>query len=122
VIRQWIGYTGVSVLVLLIAVVVALLLAPAHAMPSVWLAAGVALAVQMLAFGLIIAPRRDSPAFLAGWLGGVGLRFATVLAVALTVGRAELFDASTTLLSLVAFVFLLLLVEPVFLQRTLRTR
>jgi hypothetical protein len=120
--RRWLTYLAASVVVLLGATAVALALAPARATTSVWFAAGVALTVQLLAFGMLVAAGRATRAFLAGWLAGIVLRFATVLAVALTVNRLDAFEPRTTLLSLVAFVFLLLLLEPLFLQRTLRTR
>jgi hypothetical protein len=119
--KRWIAYVAASVLVLLIGSAVALLMAPAEAAASVALAAGIALAVQLLAFGVLVAFGAGR-GFLAGFLGGVALRFGTVLAVALTVTRAGSFDAATLLLSLVAFVFVLLLLEPVFLNRTLSTR
>lgn len=120
--KNWLGYLAASVLVLVVGCAVALLLAPAGAAAGVWLAAGVALAVQLLAFSLLMVLGRERSRFMVGWLGGIALRFVTVLVVALAVTPADAFHAQTTLLSLVSFVFVLLLLEPLFLQRALRTR
>jgi hypothetical protein len=120
--RRWLAYAATSVAVLLVGCVVGLLLAPPGAAGALWLAAGVALAVQLLAFALLVAFGQEQRGFLLGWLGGIALRFLAVLVVALAVSRADSFHLATTLLSLVAFVFLLLLLEPIFLRRALPSR
>jgi hypothetical protein len=62
---------------------------------AVWLAAGLAWPVQMAAFFALVRGR-NGPGFMVGW--------------------AELFDPVTALVSLVGFVFVLVLMEPLFLR------
>jgi hypothetical protein len=82
---------------------------------AVWLAAGLAWPVQMAAFFALVRGR-NGPGFMVGWAGGMALRFMTVGAAALLVTRTELFDPVTALVSLVGFVFVLVLMEPLFLR------
>ena len=76
-------------------------------------------AVQLLAFALLIALRGQSTLFMAGWLGGMMLRFIVLGLVAFWLTRTGAFPLDAALLSLVGFVFLLLLLEPLFLRRKL---
>lgn len=82
---------------------------------AVWLAAGLAWGVQLVAFWALLATRRGA-GFMVGWAGGMALRFAAVGAVALWLTRTESFDPGTALVSLVGFVFVLVLLEPLFLR------
>ncbi len=82
---------------------------------AAWLAAGIAWLVQVVAFGALVAGRgRDR--FLATWLGGTLLRFAVVGGVAVWLTRTDSYDPATALVGLVGFVFVLVLLEPLFLR------
>ncbi len=82
---------------------------------AVWLAAGIAWVVQVAAFWILVAVGRG-PGFMIGWAGGMALRFAVVGAVAVWLTRTESFDPASALVSLVGFVFVLVLLEPLFLR------
>lgn len=84
---------------------------------GVRLAAWIAWPVQLIAFGVLVVGRKGA-GFIAGWAGGMALRFAAVGAAALWVTRASGPDAASLLLSLVGFVFVLVLLEPLFLRLT----
>ncbi len=84
---------------------------------AVRLAAGIAWPVQLVAFGALMAGRK-SGGFVAGWSGGIALRFAAVGAAALWVTRVDGPDPASLLVSLVGFVFVLVLLEPLFLRLT----
>lgn len=86
---------------------------------AVWVGAGVALLVQLAAFGALVALRDRGTLFLVGWLGGMLLRFGAVGVMAVWLSRTDALPQAAALVSLVGFVFLLLLLEPVFLRRKL---
>lgn len=87
---------------------------------AIILSAGVAYIVQAISF--LILSRSQGSRFLAAWAGGTLLRFATVLLVALFVARSEVLPVAPVLLSLVGFLFLLSLLEPVFYRVGMRSR
>jgi hypothetical protein len=60
--------------------------------------------------------------FLAGWLVGLVARFAVVGVVAYWLQRTGVLPVEPALLSLVGFLFVLLLMEPLFLRRGMQTR
>lgn len=109
------------VLTLAAAAVASALVAPGGA-AAVWFAAGLAYLLQLLAFAALVAVRGRNDLFLAGWLAGLVVRFLAVGVVALWLRRNPVLPIETALLSLVAFVFMLLMLEPVFLRRGLQTR
>lgn len=82
---------------------------------GVWLAAGLAWAVQLAAFA-VLAAGWGGPRFVVGWGLGMALRFAVVGGTALVVTRSNGPDPATALVSLVGFVFVLVLLEPLFLR------
>ena len=86
---------------------------------AVWVGAGVALVVQLAAFAALVAWRDRGSLFLVGWLGGMLLRFGAVGVMAVWLSRTDALPRAAALVSLVGFVFLLLLLEPVFLRRKL---
>ena len=120
--KAWLAYAGVGLIVTLAGAGVGTLLMPAPAMGAVWFGAVVAYVLQLIAFAALIAVRERSELFLLGWLGGLVLRFGVVGLVAFWLSRREVFPLAPALLSLVAFVFVLLLMEPLFLRRGLQTR
>jgi hypothetical protein len=121
-VKAWLAYAGAGAAVTLAGAVVAVLVAGAEARGAVWFAAAVAYVLQLAAFGALVAVRGRSELFLLGWLGGLVLRFAGLGVVAYWLSRSDAFPLAPALLSLVAFVFVLLLMEPLFLRRGLQTR
>lgn len=114
--RAWAAYAAVAAaLVALLATGISLLV-PREWTTALWLAAGVAYAVQLLAFGALVATRGTPTGFMVGWGGGMALRFASVAAVAFWVLRGDALPAAPALLGLVGFVFVLVLLEPLFLR------
>jgi hypothetical protein len=120
--KAWLAYAGTGLVVTLAGAGVAMLFVPAPARSAVWFAAGVAYAIQLIAFAGLVAVRSRPKWFLLGWLTGLVLRFGAVGVVAFWLSRSAAFERAPALLSLVAFVFLLLLLEPLFLRRGLQTR
>lgn len=82
---------------------------------AAWVAAGIAWPVQLAAFVMLLAGREGSR-FMLAWLGGMALRFAAVGVSAVWVTRVDGPDPASLLLSLVGFVFVLVLLEPLFLR------
>ena len=117
--RAWTAY---SLTAAVVTVVVAILisLVGAGITRAVWLAAGFAFVLQTVAFAMLLLVRDRTELFMAGWLGGMVLRFAAVGGLAFYASRYTTLPLAALLLSLVAFVFLLLLLEPVFLRWDLR--
>ena len=112
---MWYGAVSAAVLASL-AVLVPAVVGSADA-AGVRLAAVIAWPVQVVAF-VILVGGRERVSFLAGWAGGMAVRFAAVGAAALWVTRGAGPDPASLLLSLVGFVFVLVLMEPLFLRQT----
>jgi hypothetical protein len=117
----WLPYAGAALLATAAVAGAATVLVPPPAARGVWAAAAMAYVLQVIAFALLLVVRERAQLFLLGWLGGMLLRFAAVGAVAFWVTRTGALPAAATLVSLAGFLFLLLLLEPVFLRRGLRT-
>lgn len=119
-VRAWIAYAGVGLAaVVLITIVAAALVAP-EARPAIMIAGGIAYALQLVSFGLLLAVRDQPQLFIAGWLGGMVLRFGALGACVFWASRTTVLPRAPLVFSLVGFVFLLLLLEPVFLRWDLR--
>ena len=73
----------------------------------------VAVVVQLFGFAILRATAKEK--FLAGWLIGIALRFAAVIAFAVVGVKALGMPAPAALISLVTFLFTSTLVEPKFL-------
>lgn len=115
--QMWAGYAAAGlVAVLLVAILVTQLVA-ADAVRTVWLSAAIAYVLQLLAFALLVALRAQPQLFMMGWLGGMLLRFGALAVYAFWVSRTAGVARGPALLSLVGFLFLLLLLEPLFLRR-----
>ena len=115
--KDWFSYAAAGLLLTLLAALVAAALVGADAHSGVWFAAALAYVLQLVAFGVMVALRSNAQLFLIGWAAGIFLRFAAVGAVAFWLTRTRALPLEATLVSLVAFVVLLLLLEPVFLRR-----
>lgn len=120
--RAWLTYAFASLVVTLAGSGLAAVFADRPTVGAIWFAAAVAWVLQLAAFAALIAVRERNELFLIGWLGGLVLRFGAVGVVVFWLSRSEVFPPAPTLLSLVAFVFVLLLMEPLFLRRGLQTR
>ena len=64
----------------------------------------------------MVGSRRRGRDFLVSWASGMLLRFAVIAGLAFWVTRRTSLDPAVTLLSLVGFVFLLVVLEPAFLR------
>ncbi|HUG40029.1 MAG TPA: hypothetical protein VMM12_06080 [Longimicrobiales bacterium] len=114
--RAWMAYAATSAtLVAGLSVVVGLAVGAERA-GGVWVAGAVAMAVQLAAFGALVRSRRRGRDFLVSWASGMVLRFAVIAGLAFWVTRRTGLDPAVTLLSLVGFVFLLVVLEPAFLR------
>jgi hypothetical protein len=87
---------------------------------AIWFSAALACVLQLVAFAGLLWVRNQAQLFLAGWVIGMALRFGTLGGVAWWLSRSAALPRTAALLSLVGFVFLLLLLEPVFLRWDLR--
>lgn len=93
----------------------ALWLEPDH-VRALFVAGGVAMALQVVGFGLLIAAKNHTNRFLAVWVGGTLVRFAAVGIAAWVLVRRGEPDLLTTLLGLAGYLFAMLLLEPAFLH------
>ena len=110
--QAWVAYAGAALGVTALVAGGALVLGESGAR-AVAAGAGLALVVQLVAFGVLLAVRDQAHLFLAGWLGGMVVRFGAV-------GACVYWGPRATVLSLVGVVFVLLMLEPVFLRWDLR--
>ncbi|CAN5811879.1 hypothetical protein BH23GEM9_BH23GEM9_14840 [soil metagenome] len=120
--KAWLSYAAVGLAVVLVGSGLAAALLDPAAARAVWFSGAVAYAVQLAAFAGLVLVRERNELFLLGWLLGLALRFITVGLVAFWLSRDPVLPLRPALLSLVAFVMVLLLLEPIFLRRDLRTR
>ncbi len=83
---------------------------------GILLAAVIAYPVQVVAFGLLVRAREEPTRFVVWWGAGIALRVAVVVAVGVASSRLPSVEPAALLLSLVGFIFVLLLLEPAFLK------
>lgn len=81
---------------------------------GVLLAALIAYPVQVVSFGLLVRAREQSGRFVVWWGAGIALRIAAVVGAGVASSRLVSVQPAAFLLSLVGFIFVLLLLEPVF--------
>lgn len=117
--RAWGAYALTAFALTAAAAAMTTLLVDAASVTAVWTGAAIALGVQLAAFGALVALRDRGTLFLVGWLGGMFLRFGAVGLMAIWLNHTDALPHTAALVSLVGFVFLLLLLEPVFLRRKL---
>lgn len=114
--RAWVAYAATGlVLSGVCGGVISLVLAGAEER-AMWIAALIAYGVQVVAFAGILFARGQPNLFLVSWLSGMVLRFGVIGVLAWWLAGNEALPREVALLSLVGFVFLLLLLEPVFLR------
>jgi hypothetical protein len=117
----WVAYAGAGLLLVLVVTLVASLALSGAAEAAIWFSAALAWILQLLAFGGLVAMRRQPSLFTISWLSGMMLRFIALAALAFFGSRTSAFPLEPLLVSFVAFLFLLVLLESVFLRRGLRT-
>jgi len=118
--NSWVLYaaTALAVTVVLAGIISSLL--GGTAAKAVWFSAAAAYVIQITAFALLLYMRNDPNLFLSAWLGGMVIRFAVLGLATFGLSRTAALPQGPTLVSFVGFVFLLLLLEPVFLRWDLR--
>ncbi len=115
---SWYALAGAGAVAAVCAALAALL--PARALVAVcWMGAR-AWGVQVLLFAPVLAARGRRNAFLAAWAGGTVVRLAVLGAAAWWVWYSRALPLAPALLALAGFLFLLLLLEPVFFRMGLR--
>lgn len=113
--KRLLAYGAASTaLVVALLVVMHLLVQDDAARSAFRVSAAIAVFVQLLGFAVARAVAREN--VMAGWGLGVLLRFAAVFAMAFATGRLAL-PVGPTLMSLVAFLFVSTLIEPLFLKQ-----
>ncbi len=117
--KAWGAYALTACVLTAAAAALTVRLVDASSITAVWTGAAIALGVQLAAFAALVALRDHASLFLLGWLGGMLLRFGAVGVMAVWLTRSDALPREAALVSLVGFVFLLLLLEPVFLRRKL---
>ena len=118
--KAWLAYAAVGTVAVVLITIVAVLLAEGPAGRAVMVGAAIALVLQLAAFALLVTVRDKPHLFMAGWLGGMVLRFGGLGLVLFWASRTTLLPRTPVVISLVGFVFVLLLLEPVFLRWDLR--
>lgn len=114
--RAWTAYAAAAVAGMAVLAPLVGWLVGGERAGGVWVAAGIAAAVQLPAFAALVVARVKGRDFLVSWAGGMLLRFVAIAGAAFWVTRGTRLDPAVTLLSLVGFVFLLVLLEPAFLR------
>ncbi len=83
---------------------------------GILLAALIAYPVQVVSFGLLVRAREEPARFVFWWGAGIALRVAAVVGAGIASSRLASVQPAALLLSLVGFIFVLLLLEPVFFE------
>jgi hypothetical protein len=120
--KAWLAYAAVSLVITVIGVLVGTAVQGPEAASAVRFAGILAYVIQLAAFAGLVLVRDRSDLFLVGWGAGLLLRLAAVGLVAAWLSRDPVLPIRPALLSLVAFVFVLLLIEPLFLRQGLQAR
>lgn len=115
--RVWLAYATAALAVAVAGGFLGVLFAAGPVARGVWVAAGLAWVVQLIAFGMLLRAQSSGREFMLGWLGGMVLRMVVVAGVAIWVTRTGALPPRPTLVSLVVLVFVMLLLEPLFLKR-----
>jgi hypothetical protein len=118
--KAWAAYAAAALALVVVLASAGSLLVSGSAVAAVWFSAGIAYLLQLIAFAGLVVVRQHAQWFLAGWLLGMALRFGALGGVAWWLSRSAALPPEAALVSLVVFVFLLLLLEPVFLRWDLR--
>jgi hypothetical protein len=117
--RAWGTYAGAGLVLVVLITIVAVSFQTGAARRAVVAGAAIAYGVQLIAFVALLAVREKQHLFMAGWLGGMLLRFG-VLGLCLFAMNSTALPIMPLALSLVGVMFVLLMLEPVFLRWDLR--
>ena len=118
--RLWLQYVGVCAVVCGLGALLGAAFFEGAELTAVRVAAALAFGLQVLAFAALVALRDAGSLFMVGWGGGILLRFGAVGVVAFWLQATGALPPAVTLVSLVSFLFVLLLMEPMFLRRGTR--
>lgn len=110
--RHWLRYAGMATGITALVVGVGWPLLGDEGRRGLLVAGGIALPLQLAAFGVFVRQAAGSPGFLATWIGGTLLRFAVVGGAAFWIAGLEGVNLVVALLTLVGLLFVLLLLEP----------
>ena len=116
--KRWLRYMAVSAGVVGVLGALIVLVFGGDVLPPLAVAAAIGLVVQALAAVLLFGTgdAADPSRFMVGWAGGALLRMMAVMATGLWLTRTEAVAAAPALLGLVTFLFVLTLIEPLFLK------
>lgn len=120
--RPVVGYAAAGAVATGAAAALAAWLSPARATAGIAWAALAAYGLQVAAFGALWKVRGRANAFFVAWGGGTLVRLGAVLALGLWLARGSADVAAPLLLSFAGFLFVLLLLEPLFFRAGLRNR
>jgi hypothetical protein len=121
-VRAWLQYAlSGAVIVAVVAFAITRIVAMSD-VGAVWFGAGLSYVLQLGAFAALLTFRRNAQLFLLGWAFGIGLRFLAVVVVAFWLTKRAVFPMEPALLSMVGFLMLLVLMEPLFLRRGTATK
>ena len=118
--KAWLAYAATGTVAVVLITIVAVLLADGPDGRALMVGAAIALVLQLAAFALLLAVREKPHLFMGGWLGGMILRFGGLGLVLYWASRTSVLPRTPLVIGLVGFVFVLLLLEPVFLRWDLR--
>ena len=113
--RGFVEYATACLLSIAIIGAIAWTFAAPAGRPMVITSAGLAFAVQLVAFGVARALRRRN--LLLGWGLGSILRLVALVLYAVIVARLLRAPVAAALISFVAFLFVTSVIEPIFLRR-----
>lgn len=116
--KRWLRYMAVSAGVVAVLGALIVLVFGRDLLTAVAVAAAIGLVVQALAAVLLFSTSGpgDPSRFMVGWAGGALLRMMAVVAAGLWLTRTHAVAEAPALLSLVTFLFVLTLIEPLFLK------
>lgn len=118
--KAWLTYAAAGLILVVLITIVAVSFQTGSDRRAVMVGAAIAYVLQLIAFAFLLAVRDKQPLFLAGWLGGMLLRFGALGACLFWASRTDTLPRTPLAISLVGFVFVLLMLEPVFLRWDLR--
>ena len=115
---RWLRYMAVSVAVVGVLALLIVLVFGREVLSAVLTAAAIGLVVQALAAVLLLLTGvgSDPSRYVVGWAGGALLRMMAVAATGFWLMRTQAVAEAPALLSMVLFLFVLTLIEPLFLK------
>ncbi len=114
--KKALGFAALTVVsIVLLALAATRLVTDAAGQQAIWMSAGIAIGIQLVAYGFtrVLAPAN----VMAGWGAGILLRFLTLAFHALLGVRIMGLPQAPALMSLAGFLFVTTLFEPLFLPK-----